>query len=222
MSKISVKSLFGADLERIFNQYTQIDQVKYGFHSIDEIEQNSLLIIGLNPSRKENDTKKLENPYYTPPQSGNHHPFWKTIEGFSEKIGLSWTHLDLLVMRETQQHNVRDLLKDNIGVEFIGEQLCVAKKILEAATPKIIVVANTLSRLFLGKTEQKETYYMGYNFEFDDNIGTHRITNEGALKGVPVFFSSMLSGQRALDLGSKERLIWQIKRTNQILDTTKK
>ena len=44
---------------------------------------------------------------------------------------------------------------------------------------------------------------------FDDKIGTYKITlNE---KSVPVFFSSMLTGQRALDKGSFERLKWHVK-----------
>jgi len=30
------------------------------------------------------------------------------------------------------------------------------------------------------------------------------------LKNVPIFFTSMLTGQRALDNGSFERLIWHI------------
>ena len=47
--------------------------------------------------------------------------------------------------------------------------------------------------------------------KFDEEIGTHRITGKNNLQGTPIFFTSMLTGQRALDLGSYERLIWQIK-----------
>ena len=49
----------------------------------------------------------------------------------------------------------------------------------------------------------------GYDFVFNDDIGTYLWNN------TPVFFSSMLSGQRALDIGSMERLKWQVKRALQ-------
>jgi len=51
---------------------------------------------------------------------------------------------------------------------------------------------------------------MDFGFEFDDEIGTYRIIKNDKLKHTPVFFTSMLTGQRALDLGSYERLIWHI------------
>lgn len=50
----------------------------------------------------------------------------------------------------------------------------------------------------------------GWNFEFCTELGTHKIIRHKTLNGTPVFFTSMLSGQRALDNGSKERLIWHI------------
>lgn len=37
------------------------------------------------------------------------------------------------------------------------------------------------------------------------------VVNNSFLEGTPVFFSSMLTGQRALDLGSLERLEWHIR-----------
>ena len=48
-----------------------------------------------------------------------------------------------------------------------------------------------------------------FKTKFSKDIGTHVIT-EGNLKNTPVFFTSMLSGQRAMDVGSRERLEWHI------------
>ena len=50
-----------------------------------------------------------------------------------------------------------------------------------------------------------------FDFCFDEEIGTYRIVNNSSLEGTPVFFSSMLTRQRALDLGSLERLEWHIR-----------
>lgn len=44
---------------------------------------------------------------------------------------------------------------------------------------------------------------------FDKSIGTHNIVNNVDLKGTPVFFT-MRTGQRALDNGSYDRLVWHI------------
>ena len=49
---------------------------------------------------------------------------------------------------------------------------------------------------------------MGFDLDFDEDfnneIGTYKI--KIGEKETPIFFSGMLSGQRALDLGSLERL----------------
>lgn len=99
---------------------------------------------------------------------------------------------------------------------------------LEATRPQVIIVANTLARLLLGfgmdeelPEVDKRHIWMGYKFKFDEDLGTHviqgRVGQEGepletALKNTPAFFTSMLSGQRALDIGSRERLMWHIRR----------
>lgn len=88
-----------------------------------------------------------------------------------------------------------------------------SKEIIEEAKPQIIVVANTTARLFFGKDKNIEkdvNIWLNYDFEFDNLIGTHRIKTEGNLFNTPVFFTSMLSGQRAMDNGSFERLQWHI------------
>jgi hypothetical protein len=38
--------------------------------------------------------------------------------------------------------------------------------------------------------------WLGYEFKFDNKLGTYR------WKNIPVFFSGILSGQRALEKGS--------------------
>ena len=53
---------------------------------------------------------------------------------------------------------------------------------------------------------------MGLDFYFDEEFGSHRVTHVPELKNTHFLFTSMLSGQRALDLGSRERLIWQVRR----------
>jgi hypothetical protein len=97
-------------------------------------------------------------------------------------------------------------------LDFIYKQLEISKQVIELARPKIIVVNNSLARKYLGldkNIDRNENIWMNFTFDFDPNIGTYLIS-EGVLKNTPVFFTSMLTGQRALDRGSYERLMWHI------------
>lgn len=51
--------------------------------------------------------------------------------------------------------------------------------------------------------------YLKSDLQWDEKRGFHWFT-QGEIK-VPMFFTSMLSGQRSLDRWSYERLVWQIK-----------
>jgi hypothetical protein len=226
--KFSVQNSFGKKLEEIFsedgeyaNLYfegTETKVVSRGFRFIDNIEKNALLFIGLNPSETE---QQIPYSFYNLTQVGNEYKkYWQVFENVGNATDLTWSHLDLLGITETKQTSVRALLKKELGVNFIHEQLMISKQIIEEANPSIIVVSNTLARHFLGKElseDKKHNIWMGYQFCFDEELGTDRIISDGALNGVPIFFTSMLSGQRALDNGSKERLIWHIKRVMKII-----
>jgi hypothetical protein len=229
---ISIKEHFDTRLRDIFDENgkyasllfegTDIQIVKRKFAIIEQLEIGALLFIGLNPSRGE--IHQDDHRYYTLHQEGGnaYSSFWKPFEDVAKEAGMTWTHLDLLGVRETKQPLIRSILDSELGVDFIYQQLLIAKQILEKVKPKIIVVSNTLARRFFGyemSSDKNHNVWMGFEFKFDDDLGTERIISEGPLKGTPVFFTSMLSGQRALDNGSEKRLIWHIKRVNTILDT---
>ena len=52
--------------------------------------------------------------------------------------------------------------------------------------------------------------WMDCEFEFDTDLGTDKIIDAGTLNGTPVFFTGMMTGQRALDRGTFQRLVWHI------------
>jgi hypothetical protein len=171
------------------------------------IETNSILFIGINPSSSEN-----QKPYdsYELCQIDNKHPYFKRMEEIAKDCQISWTHLDLLFFRETNQDSIYDILNKDNGVAYIWEQLQISDKLIKAASPKVIVVCNVLAGIFLGKEQDRaknKNIWLGYDFIFDEILGTY-IWNK-----TPIFFSGMLTGQRALDNGSYERLKWHIKKT---------
>lgn len=199
-------------LLQIWDKYQNVDNKLYerGFaFCIDPIKDNSVLFIGLNPSFN-NKGAENENLEYSNINTSKPHPYFKKIQSIGvENI----SHHDLLYFRETSAKKIDNLLKNETGVGFIWEQLLLSKEIIEEAKPLIIVVANTTARLFLGKEKNIKkniNIWLDYDFEFDNELGTHRIITKGKLFDTPVFFTSMLSGQRAMDNGSFERLQWHI------------
>lgn len=59
--------------------------------------KNSLLFVGLNPSF----TKGDDTPYTLSQDNRGGHPYFATISRMAERIGMPWSHLDLLCIRET-------------------------------------------------------------------------------------------------------------------------
>lgn len=114
-------------------------------------------------------------------------------------------------MRETDQNKIDNLLRTERGRHFIYHQLMVTKeiinKIMDQGKKVIFVVNNTLARELLGKDKPQgiSEHWMNYDFKLSDDLGTN------VCNGHPFFFTSMLTGQRALDKGSYERLVWHIK-----------
>tara|TARA_B100001109_G_C18856513_1_gene471950 strand:+ start:766 stop:1764 length:999 start_codon:yes stop_codon:yes gene_type:complete len=198
---------------------------KYNAHKFTElpplyptvIKENGLVFIGINPSISEADRKQVladgKNAIQTYDLHGEHkqHSYFKKFIEISEKTNLDWTHFDVLYIRETQQAKVSKLMRTTDGIDFIYQQCQITKKIidqlLDQEPKKIFIVNNTLARLLLGQEKSKDgnhNIWMGYDFQWNNSIGTY------TLKGYPFFFTSMLTGQRALDKGSFERLVWHI------------
>jgi hypothetical protein len=198
--------------------------------AVSEVPDNGIIFIGINPSLSENDRLKLEQindkkiHFYPQPDENETKlpPYFKKFIKIHEEVGLPWGHIDLLYIRETQQSKINDMIKDEKNIHFIFEQTRVTRnvidEIIKEANPKVFVVNNTLARGLLGRYKTKDgifpnnipegqKHWIDYLFEWNDEYGTF------FLKGtdIPFFFSSMFTGQRALDNGSFERLIWHIK-----------
>lgn len=186
------------------------------------VKKNAILFIGINPAfseRRKDEIKNLSIEFY-PIISDE----LKDIAYFDKFKKISkycnnaeWTHMDLFFLRETNQEVIDKLSYTN--VDFLQAQLGITFEIINTITPKIIVVSNSFASEFFGKRKQKkhsklDKIWMGYNLDFKKDfnaeIGTYKI--KIGEKETPIIFCGMLSGQRALDLGSMERLKWQIKR----------
>jgi hypothetical protein len=151
--------------------------------------------------------------------------YFKIFEEISSKIEkrngdyFSWTHFDTLPFREVNQKNITKLInktKEPKIYKIVEKYIELSKQIIEESNPEIIVVSNAYVRNLFGyydneNKKELENIPKMFSTVFDPKFGTHKIDDNGPLHGKLVFFTSMLSGQRALDIGSRDRLIWHIK-----------
>ena len=192
------------------------------------LKTNVILFVGLNPSFSERGFKQVlagtghenldVNKFFAHPNSGAFdkaisdklecnahklHSYFKKFIDIKNHVGIDWEHVDLFFIRETNQKNMKNRVfeKGETLNDFGMKQIHLSKRLIEASKPKLIVVANALaSRVF-------EEHFSA---EFDQERGCHFVEIKG--KNTPVFLSSMLTGQRALDNYSFNRLKWHIKK----------
>jgi hypothetical protein len=114
-------------------------------------------------------------------------------------------HFDLFAYRETSQATMRTLaLSDANDVEltrFGAAQFVLFEKVLHLARPSAVIVINALaSQVYLKRRSR---------MFFDPSVGYYKDSFADGQE-FPVFLSGMLTGIRALDRFSKDRLFWQI------------
>jgi len=128
--------------------------------------------------------------------------YFGVFQDISKKVGAVWEHIDLFFYRKLKQDDFKRQIYENDSLtEFVLCQLRLSKELIHELQPRIIVVANKLaSDIFCEEWKLKTDEERGYDLAFVSG------------KNTPVFLGSMLSGQRALDIYSRKRLIWHIKK----------
>lgn len=235
MNTIDLEKEYRVSVLEIWNKFKDIDVLnapdcEYRKSPLlpKTIKKDAILFIGINPAFSKTRSEEIKNKeiefYPCISDDTKEISYFKKFKDIAEYCNnAEWTHLDLFFMRETNQEIIDELSYDERGKCFLQAQLDITFEIIKRASPKIIVVSNSLASEFFGKRKQKhlphfDKIWMGYDLDFktdfDNELGTYKI--KIGEKDTPIFFSGMLSGQRALDLGSIERLKWQIRK---ILDS---
>ena len=227
MNIIDIKEEYEEKVLNIWERYKKLSFLNEVSHRYRKspllpksVNKNTLLFIGTNPSfRKEAEMPKNEIEFYEIDKNKKQIQYYEKFKDIARfcNAGNNWSHLDLLFIRETKQGEIRKLTYTDQGIDFFKEQLDISFDIIEKAIPKILIVSNALAAEFFGKKKAKHSklvkiwkgFDLDFNKNFNNKIGTYEILING--KHIPIIFSGMLSGQRALDIGSFERLKWQIK-----------
>ena len=127
---------------------------------------------------------------------GNH-PYFNRPREIANKVGLDWQHVDLFLYKATNQETFTSRITEK-GEQFARDQIELFGQVITKIAPCCLAVINA------GASEKLQGYFKD-ELAWDDECGFHWFRNK-----IPIFFSSMLSGQRALDRESYERLKWHI------------
>jgi hypothetical protein len=156
---------------------------------------------------------RSENVHYEAEEGRKEFPYYQPMYELAKNTGFTkekgegcFSNVDLTMLRETNSKIIEEFYKDKKALIFMEEQCHIALDMIKAAKPPIIIASNALVRRIL----KEEFFKTGFVSEFDNDFGTEIIRSPEFLKGIPIFFTSMLTGQRALDIGSRARLHWHI------------
>jgi len=129
--------------------------------------------------------------------------YFKIMHKIAAELKIPCAHLDIFLYKLTSQEKFKDKIIENGKLnQFAIEQLEIFDEVLTDTKPKIVVIANAYG------SELINNYYKN-RLRFDSKNGWHFFTLSNG-KEVPIFFSSMISGQRSLDIWSRNRLVWHI------------
>lgn len=213
---ISVENCFKQKYDDLWTgaakKFSHCELVSNGYDVVDHIYENNMMIVGLNPSIGKNDKPQK---FFEKLNPNSYSRYYHPIFDFAHECGfeMNFSYADIFAMRCSSQKHILNAIKQNKQFKvFCIEQFCLFKKILLLAKPSVIVVANSYARKWFKKGEGCLNDIHAFAMEKDDEIGTYRIKEDSALNNVPVFFSCMLSGQHSLDVESRTRLVWHIKR----------
>ena len=207
---IYVQGLYENRLNTIWDNCSASDIKNRGYCIESSLPKNGILFLGMNPSFK-NGTEENGNRFYPllmtdKSNVGNHLNYWNKLLETAEKLGESQLcHHDLFFVRERNQAAVLNLIDDAAWKKFFNEQLQMSEEIVKAAEPRIIVVVNAgVSNLIKAK------HVFGFNPTpyWWEKLGVDMLQING--KDTPILFTGMLTGQRAIDNGTYNSLMWHI------------
>ena len=182
-----------------------------------QYEGRPLLIVGVNPGGS-------DRKYYSGNKDdvfvyGGDSPYYKEMAEFAKKcLGFNdgFSELDLFGIVQGNQSVVREDFLEN--PDLYKEMFELFLKYLVLTQPKVIIVANAFAcRVLCRDADLKlcepeyDNFYKNakYSLVTNDQLGGYTFSTKGFK--AQLYFSSMLSGQRALDNGNKDNLSWMVK-----------
>lgn len=134
-------------------------------------------------------------------------PYFRALDCFAREVGIEHReHVDIFAVREADQAKVRDALElPNKLTTFAQRQFGLFEALLSRMNPEVIVVVNSGASHVL-------SHMLSLGSMYEDHC-CHFLEING--RSVPIFLSGMIYGQRAMDVYSKQRLAYLVRRMMQ-------
>jgi hypothetical protein len=224
---VQLEALTGPALDKIWTNPSYRLYTNYKPLVPETLTPGGLVFLGINPSYTPlvEDADVGRKVIYYQRDAGRIHPYYQALAKFVGEVSrenevLHWSSLDMLYVRATRQAEVVAYLDQPHGAAFIWEQLQLTRELLRLAEPRVLLVTNRFAAELLGRfrvahtaqdgARTDEKVWLGYNFDFDEALGTYRCSE---LNGVPVFFTKPFSGKGSIHTGRDvvERLAWHVR-----------
>jgi len=192
-----------------------------------ELAKQSVVFVGINPSEgtvvpRVRDPRQLKDPRLAASVA------LRDRESFGLEVGIpchryfrlldelsppGWAHVDLFPVRERKQERLRAILSLGGDLHPIAKEwLALTMSFLIALKPRLVVVVNALAARLVEHHARA-----AWSLQFVEDGGWYAGTLPG-VGVVPFLFSGMVTGQRALDRYSRDRLRWHISRALRVRD----
>ncbi len=199
--------------ENFFDKFSDYAP-KIEIGDFDDTVRNGLLFVSCNPSGTDTDFYEQNNKidykevmWY--PKKKDTSGFLDALKKFSEKCGYGgkYSKLDVFCVVKKAQKQVIKHYSDKNNKSLYEKMFTIFVDTVEKIQPEVIVVANAFIRdLFQNDFKDIIRYDKNQDLEY----GGHRA--KFGEHETYIFFTSMLSGGRALDVGSREVLEWAVNR----------
>ena len=189
-----------------------------------EPTKGSLLFVGMNPSFSESAIRRIlgvdcprePRKYFSwgnrlefDPEvdrrlhrlAKEKYAYFKRFQKLAKSLDAEWDHHDLFFIRETSQKAAKEVIIQNGGklTPFGRSQFEMATTEIRGCRPRAVIVANALA---------SDICKDALGLRFNPETCCYHDPDQGG--DTPYFLASMLTGQRAMDKYSFERLAWHI------------
>ncbi|WP_405212018.1 hypothetical protein [Dokdonia sp. Asnod2-E02] len=162
-----------AKIETLFTTYTKLlhtqeqqDIIRNGFVFSKIDPTANVLVMGINPSLRTDfisddmcsyDYSKLHEDRYFK-------KFYNLLSAF-ESQGI--TYCDLFYQRHTEQKQIANFLNNEIGKQFLRDQLEITKEVITYVAPRLILLFNRQGAQFFSSE------WMDISLDLDKKLSTH-------------------------------------------------
>ena len=195
-------------------------------------EKSPILFVGMNPSGADCDHYKDYCEYHEESEIPNvfiycgDSPYYETMKKFASEcleetveegnVSHKYSELDLFGIVQSTQAVIQEHFLQY--PQHYVAMFDLFLKYVKIINPKVIIVANAFVHKVLQMAKEHgqkfNSFYEDsgkarFNLINNTHFGGYRFSID--IFETQLYFSSMLSGQRALDLGSRENLVWLVR-----------